>query len=306
MTMDATPPPAPVRANTFYSNLGLIPFALAHFLPFLAYFTGVTTTALWLFFVLFFVRQWAVTAGYHRYFAHKAFETSRVFQFILAFLAQATAQKGVLWWAGHHRAHHQYSDREGDLHSALRDGFYHSHMGWLFNGTEETDWDRIKDFAKFPELVWLDTFWFVPPVLTGVLSWFIAGWSGVWFSFFGSTVLMWHNTFTINSLAHVWGSRRYETKDTSRNNWILAITTLGEGWHNNHHYYSASARNGFYWWEVDVTYYILKLLSYVGIVWNLRPVPKRVLEEGRRRSVKATAEEEEAVAASASVATEAV
>jgi stearoyl-CoA desaturase (Delta-9 desaturase) len=303
MTMDVTPP-APVRANTLYSKLGVIPFIIAHFMPFLAYFTGVTNTAVWFFLISFFVRQWAVTAGYHRYFAHKAYETSRVFQFILAFLAQATAQKGALWWAAHHRAHHQYSDREGDLHSPVRDGFLYSHMGWLFADTEETDWDRIKDFAKFPELVWLDRYWWLPPFLTGVLAFVVGGWSTLWFGFFGSTVLMWHNTFTINSLAHVWGSRRFKTKDTSRNNPILAITTLGEGWHNNHHYYSASARNGFYWWEIDVTYYVLRILSVFGIVWNLRPVPKRVLEEGRRPIVESSEASDDSVPAA--VATEAV
>lgn len=299
--------PAPRRANTLYSRLGIIPFVIAHFMPFLAYFTGVTSTAVWLFIGLFLVRQWAVTAGYHRYFSHKAFETGRVFQFILAFLAQATAQKGVLWWAAHHRAHHQYSDREGDLHSPVLKGFWYSHVGWLFDDTEETDWERIKDFSKFPELVFLDRFWFLPPVLTGVFAYLVGGWSGLWFGFFGSTVLMWHNTFTINSLAHVWGSRRYKTKDTSRNNFFLALTTLGEGWHNNHHYYSASARNGFYWWEVDVTYYVLRLLSVFGIVWNLRPVPKRVLEEGMRaRAAETTPAETAPVAAPASVAPEAI
>lgn len=297
-------PSAVRRPWTAKEYLKALPFAISHLMPFFTLYTGVTSTAVWIFFVLFYTRLWGVTGGYHRYFSHKTFETSRAFQFFLAFLAQASAQKGALWWAAHHRTHHQHADREGDLHSPIREGFWYSHLGWLFADTEDTDYERIKDFAKYPELVWLNENWYVPPVLTGVLAYAIGGLPGLFFGFFGSTVLLWHSTFTINSLAHVWGSRRFETKDTSRNNVFLALLTLGEGWHNNHHYYCASARNGFYWWEVDVTYYVIRVLAFFRIVKNLKPVPKRVLELGLRPAKESPVDA--VVTASPSVAPEPV
>lgn len=262
---------------------GSAAFALTHLAVFGAIWTGVTWQAAVACAVLFFVRLWGVTAGYHRYFSHRTYKTSRVFQFILAFIAQSSAQKGALWWAAHHRRHHKHSDQKGDLHSPSREGFWFSHMGWLFvERSEATDFDRIKDFAKYPELVWLNKYYLVPPTLLAVAMLWLFGGSGLFIGFFLSTVLLYHATFTINSLSHVFGKRRFETTDTSKNNFWLALLTLGEGWHNNHHHYQSSARNGFYWWEIDLTYYGLKLLSWLGIVWDLRPVPQRVLDEGRR------------------------
>ena len=259
----------------------VIPFALCHVIVLAAFYTGVTWQAWALCVGLLVLRMWGVTAGYHRYFAHRTYKTSRVFQFILAFIAQSSAQKGALWWAAHHRNHHKLSDQEGDLHSPVLDGFWYSHMGWLFDDTAGTDYSRIQDFAKYPELVWLNKYFLVPPVLLGVVCSLVAGWPGLIVGFFLSTVLCWHITFLVNSLAHVAGKRRFETTDQSRNNWLIAILTLGEGWHNNHHHYQSSTRQGFYWWEVDVTYYVLKALSWVGIVWDLREPPARVLAEGR-------------------------
>ncbi|MEM9074570.1 MAG: acyl-CoA desaturase [Myxococcota bacterium] len=267
---------------------GSAAFVACHLAIFGAIYSGVTWQAAVACVVLIFVRLWGVTAGYHRYFSHRTFKTSRVFQFILAFLAQSSAQKGALWWAAHHRRHHKHSDQEGDLHSPVREGFWYSHLGWLFvDGSEITEYDRIRDFARYPELVWLNKFHLVPPTLlaVGLLYWL--GLPGLFIGFFLSTVLLWHITFTINSLAHVYGKRRFETTDDSRNSMFLGLLTLGEGWHNNHHRYQSSARNGFYWWEIDVTYYVLKMLSWVGIVWNLRPVPEKVLAEGRRRDREA-------------------
>lgn len=259
-----------------------IPFFLCQIAVIGVFFTGFTLPAVLLGVGLYLLRMWAITAGYHRYFSHRAYKTNRVFQFVLAFLAQTSAQKGALWWAAHHRRHHKHSDQEGDLHSPVREGFWFSHMMWMFvEGAEETDYARIKDFAKYPELVWLNKYYLVPPIMLGVACYLTLGWTGLFVGFFLSTFFTWHGTFLINSLAHVFGSRRFETTDDSRNNFLLAIITLGEGWHNNHHRYQASARNGFYWWEVDVTYYVLVALSWVGLVSDLRPVPAKILAEGR-------------------------
>ena len=259
------------------------PFILSHVAVLGAIWSGVTWQAAVLCVVLLFVRVWGITAGYHRYFAHRTYKTSRAFQFFLALLAQTSSQKGVLWWAAHHRVHHKLSDQPGDVHSPIQNSFWYAHVGWLFAGTEETRWDKIRDFAKYPELRWLNKYWAVPPTALAVFCFLIAGWPGLFIGFFLSTVLLWHNTFLINSLTHVWGKKRFDTTDESRNSWVTAILTLGEGWHNNHHHYQSSCRNGFYWWEIDVTYYVIKMLSWVGLVWDVREVPDHVLEEGRRR-----------------------
>lgn len=260
-----------------------LPFVLSHLAVLGAFWSGVTWQAVVLCVVLLFVRVWGITAGYHRYFSHRTYKTSRAFQLVLAVLAQSSSQKGVLWWASHHRVHHKHSDQPGDVHSPVQDGFWYAHVGWIFADTEATQWDKIRDFAKYPELRWLNRYWFVPPTVLAVACFVIAGWPGLFIGFFLSTVLLWHNTFLINSLTHVWGTRRFDTTDQSRNNLLTALLTLGEGWHNNHHHYQSSCRNGFYWWEVDVTYYVLKALSWVGLVWDLREVPQHVLQEGRRR-----------------------
>ncbi len=259
------------------------PFILSHVAVLGAFWSGVTWQAVVLCVVLLFVRVLGITAGYHRYFSHRTYKTSRPFQLVLAFIAQTSSQKGVLWWAAHHRVHHKLSDQPGDVHSPVQKSFLYAHLGWIFDDTEETRWEKIRDFAKYPELRWLNKHWVVPPTLLAIACFAIAGWPGLFIGFFLSTVLLWHNTFLINSLTHVWGKKRFDTTDESRNNLLTALLTLGEGWHNNHHHYQSSARNGFYWWEVDVTYYVLKLLSWVGLVWDLRPVPAHVLEEGRRR-----------------------
>ena len=262
------------------------PFVLCHLVPLGAIWSGVTWQAALTCVVLYWVRIWGVTAGYHRYFSHKSFETSRPFAFFLAFLAQSTAQKGAIWWASHHRHHHLYSDQPEDHHSPKQHGFWQAHLGWLYSGTDETDHKRVRDLEQYPELVWLNKHWLVPPVVLGTVVWLLFGWSGLFIGFFLSTVLTWHGTFTINSLCHVIGTRRFETTDTSRNHWFLALITLGEGWHNNHHHWMRSTRQGFYWWELDITYYVLRALSAVGIVWGIKEPPARVLEDGRRRDAE--------------------
>lgn len=260
-----------------------IPFVVAHLGCFAAIWTGVTWEAIAICGGLYFLRIFAIGAGYHRYFSHRAYATSRVFQFLLALLAQTTAQKSVLWWAAKHRHHHLHSDTEDDVHSPLQHGFLYSHVGWIFARRHDSaDLTRVGDLTRFPELMWLHKYELLPAVALGTLCFVFGGWAGLVVGFLWSTVLVWHATFCINSLAHVHGSRRYVTGDDSRNNWFLALLTMGEGWHNNHHAYQASVRQGFRWWEVDATYYILKALSWLGIVWDLKTPPEAVLRNEQR------------------------
>ena len=227
---------------------------------------------------LYVARMFGVVAGYHRYFAHRTYKMGRVMQFLMAFLAETSSQRGVLWWAAHHRDHHKHSDTPRDVHSPVRHGFLHAHMGWLYDHNGKTNWGRVKDLARYPELVALDKLWLVPPTLLGIACFVAYGWAGLLVGFMLSTALVWHGTFFINSMAHVWGSRRYKTTDDSRNNFWLALITLGEGWHNNHHHFMNSTRQGFFWWEVDIAYYILKAMSWVGLVSDLKEPPARVYE----------------------------
>ncbi len=244
----------------------------------LALWTGVTQGDLVLLAATLGVRMFAITAGYHRYFAHRSYRTGRVFQFLLALLGTTAIQKGPLWWAGNHRHHHRYSDEPGDPHSP-RDGFWQSHNGWIFDGRwDETPLESIRDFAKYPELVFLNRWHVLGPLGLAIFCWAVGGFGGLVWGFAVSTTLLWHFTYSINSLAHRWGSQRYATGDMSRNNLLLAILTMGEGWHNNHHHYMASARQGFFWWEIDLSYYILRGLAAVGIVWDLREPPAKVVQ----------------------------
>ncbi len=232
----------------------------------------------------YYVRMIVVTAGYHRYFAHRAFKTSRAFQFVLAVAAQSAAQKGVIWWASHHRWHHKYSDTPKDIHSARLRGFWYSHIGWVMAPEwEDTDQTLVGDLAKFPELRFLDrSGWnLLPTVLLALAFLVLGGGHALVWGYFVPTVLLWHGSFAINSLAHLIGRRRYATSDDSRNSFMLALLTTGEGWHNNHHHYQSSANQGFRWWEIDVTYYVLRLLALTGLVWDLRRPPAHVLEDHR-------------------------
>jgi stearoyl-CoA desaturase (delta-9 desaturase) len=261
-----------------YFNALTIPFWGIHALAIIGLaMLGFSWTGLVLCAALYVPRMFFVTGGYHRYFSHRSYKTSRWFQFLLALGAVSTSQKGVLWWAAHHRVHHKFSDMPGDLHSVKQSGFWWSHMGWILaRDLETTDMSRIKDFSKYPELRWLDRWWFVPPVAAAVVTFAIGGFFALVWGFALCQVFCWHGTFTINSLSHLWGGRRYSTDDDSRNNPVLAAITMGEGWHNNHHHYQVSARQGFYWWEYDVTYYVLRVLSALGVVWDVHAVPAHV------------------------------
>jgi stearoyl-CoA desaturase (Delta-9 desaturase) len=261
-----------------YFNALTLPFWGVHILAIIGIaITGLSWLGLAWCAAMYAPRIFFVTGAYHRYFSHRSYKTSRWFQFVLALGATFTGQKGVLWWAAHHRVHHKLSDMPGDLHSVKQSGFWWSHMGWILaRDLEGTDLSRIKDFSKYPELRWLDRYWMLPPVAAGVIAFLLGGFWGLIWAFAVPQVLCWHGTFTINSLSHLWGGRRYATDDDSRNNFVLAAITMGEGWHNNHHHYQVSARQGFYWWEIDCTYYVLRALSAVGLIWDLHGVPDHV------------------------------
>jgi stearoyl-CoA desaturase (delta-9 desaturase) len=226
---------------------------------------------------LYGVRMFAITAGYHRYFAHRTYRTSRVFQLVLALVGGTAAQKGALWWAAHHRDHHRFSDAAEDIHSPLRRGFWWSHVGWILSRRHHaTKLDRVKDLAGFPELRFLDRHHYLPPTALAVALLLAGGWPALLWGFFVSTAVLWHGTFAINSVAHVLGRRRYETGEGSRNSFLLALVTLGEGWHNNHHFYPGSTSQGFFWWELDVSFLALRALAALRIVSGLRTAPDRI------------------------------
>ncbi len=273
-----------------------LPFLILHLGCLAAFWVGVSPVAVWTAVALYFVRMFAVTGIYHRYFSHKTYSTSRVGQFLLALWGGTTVQRGALWWAYHHRHHHQHSDEPEDAHSPHVHGFWWSHIGWITSRRNfPTDYSTIKDLAKFPELVWLNRFDTVVPVVFAFAVFGFGalleahapglgtnGWQMLVWGFFISTTFLFHGTACINSMAHLMGRRRFDTGDDSRNSFILALICLGEGWHNNHHRYQSATRNGFYWWEIDLTYYGLKALSWTRLIWGLKPVPKSIMEEAAR------------------------
>lgn len=279
-----------------------IPFIILHAGCFGVIWVGASPFAVWTAVALYFVRMFAVTGIYHRYFSHKTYSTSRFGQFLLALWGATTVQRGALWWAYHHRHHHQHSDDPEDAHSPHVHGFLWSHIGWITSRRNfPTDYSKVKDLAKYPELVLLNRFDTVIPILLAIgiyalgegLAHFAPGLHTngaqllVW-GFFVSTTALFHGTSCINSMAHLMGGRRFNTTDDSRNSFILALICLGEGWHNNHHRYQSCTRNGFYWWEIDLTYYGLKALSYTGFIWGLKPVPASILEEAAHADHLAT------------------
>lgn len=268
-------------------------FWLVHLACIWAIWTGVSAVALLVCFALYVIRMFTITGVYHRYFSHRTYKTSRLFQFILAFIGATSAQKGPIWWSSHHRHHHKHSDTPEDVHSPVIHGIYYAHIGWVLSPQfVKTREEEVKDLLQFPELRWIDKFYVVPPFLLGAAVFFLGVWlqyaypqlntSGtqmlVW-GFFVSTVLLYHGTFCINSFCHLIGNRRFKTDDDSRNSLILALITLGEGWHNNHHRYPGSERQGFYWWEIDISHYILKGLEKLGLIWDLRTPPERIYAE---------------------------
>lgn len=266
-----------------FDLVGSIPFFAVHIAALVG---GILTGFQWQWLALavvsYVLRMFFVTAAYHRYFAHRTFKLGRVAQFVFAWMASTTLQKGVLWWAANHREHHRVSDQPEDLHSPIQHGVIWAHVGWILSRNyTRTRMDDIQDFAKFPELVWLNKYHLVPAILYAVALTAIGGLPWLVWGFFISSVALWHGTFTINSLSHIFGTQRYRSNDTSKNNPLLALVTLGEGWHNNHHTYMSSTNQGFFWWEFDITYYGLKILSWLGIARDLRKPPLALLENKR-------------------------
>lgn len=288
---------SPLLTQPLLRVLLLLPFLAIHLGAILAPLSGISLPALVTALLLYLVRMFAITAFYHRYFSHRSFATSRLMQFVMAMLGNAAAQRGPLWWAAHHRDHHRHSDTKQDAHSPVVDSLWHSHVGWIVQPHNyPTKKAMVKDWQQFPELDWLDRHDYVMPLLLALSCfalglafshwWPETGVSGLQMLLWGfcvSTVLCYHATFAINSLAHRWGSRPYATKDHSRNNLFLALITLGEGWHNNHHRFPAAARQGFRWWQIDCSYYILRAMAALGLIWQLQPVPEKILNEVHRQ-----------------------
>jgi len=275
--------------------LRTLPFIGMHLMCAGVIWVGVSSTALLVAAALYVLRLVAITGFYHRYFSHRTFRTSRALQFVFAVLGTMAVQRGPLWWAAHHRHHHAHADEADDSHSPAQHGFWWSHVGWFMNRSNfRTRSEMIRDLMRYPELRFLDRFDIVPPIALAALLFFGGnaladaypqlGTSGaqllIW-GFFISTVLLHHVTFTVNSLAHRFGRRRYATSDDSRNNWWIALLTFGEGWHNNHHHFPGSVRQGFYWWEIDLTYYLLRAMAACGLIWDLKTVPARFRDARR-------------------------
>lgn len=257
-------------------------FLLVHLLALGVFFVGFSWTGVALCIGSYYLRMFAVTAGFHRYFSHRTYRLPRVPAFLLAFLGQTAAQKGVLWWASNHRHHHKYSDRPEDIHSPLQGGFWWAHMGWILSPDyEKTDLSRVPDLAKYPELRWLDRRQFLPTILYAIALWLAFGPVGLFYGYFLSTALLWHGTFSVNSIMHVFGRRAFATTDDSRNSFLISLITMGEGWHNNHHWAPSSAAQGFRWWQWDGSWYVLWLAERVGLVRGLRRPPERWREAAR-------------------------
>jgi stearoyl-CoA desaturase (delta-9 desaturase) len=275
--------------------LRIVPLLFLHLMCLGVLWVGWSWTAVWVAALLYFVRMFAITGLYHRYFSHKAFKTNRFWQFIFGVLGNSAVQRGPLWWAAHHRHHHRYTDQEQDVHSPSLHGFWWSHIGWLTSKANfPTQYKYVTEWAQYPELRWLNRFDTIVPILLALGLYIFGallerfapglgtnGWQMLIWGFFISTTILLHATVTINSLDHMVGRRRYDTPDTSRNNVLLALITLGEGWHNNHHHYAVSARQGFFWWEIDITFYVLILMSRLGIIRDLRPVPEHMIYKNR-------------------------
>lgn len=296
-TTQPSGPPATTRHTPSDDRIhwfGNLPFLGIHLACVLVVWTGLSTTAVLIGLATIMIRMFGLTGGYHRYFCHRAFKTTRVFQFVLAWLGAAAAQMGPLWWAGHHRSHHRHTDTDDDVHSPGTKGFFWAHAGWIMSPRNQpTKFEWVPDLVKYPELCWLDKNHYVAPISLGVFLFVLGqslatlypqlgtnGWQLLVVALFCSTTVLYHVTFAVNSLGHRYGSRRYETDDASRNSFWLALITAGEGWHNNHHRYPTSERQGFYWWEVDFTHYTITVLSWLGIVWDIRGPAPAILQEG--------------------------
>lgn len=272
---------------------GSIAFFGVHVVGILAIFTGISWAAIGMCLFMYYSRMFAITGAYHRYFSHRTYKTSRFFQFVLAFWGASCGQQGPLWWAAHHRHHHKFSDTEQDIHSAKLRGLWWSHVGWILcKRYAPTNEEAVKDLAKYPELRWINKYHGVPPFILAASIFFFGvflqhaapglhtdGIQMLCWGFFTSTTFLYHGTFCINSLAHLIGKKRFDTGEESKNSLILSIITMGEGWHNNHHRYPYSERQGIYWWEVDMSHYVLRVFSWFGLVWDIKLHPEEIYRE---------------------------
>jgi stearoyl-CoA desaturase (delta-9 desaturase) len=261
-----------------------------------AFFVPVTTELLVASVLTYFLRVFAIEGVAHRYFSHRSFKTSRGFQLMLAVLMASTGQRGPIWWAMHHRRHHRYSDEPGDPHSPVLGSRFHAYLGWLVSDeTLATNPDEMRDLSRYQELVWINKYHYIFPLLTLVATYLLGqytsifgasqlGWSAVVWVFFVSTMAAHHVPYIVNTFAHgsrkgLFASRAYETPDTTSNLWWFAIPSMGAAWHNNHHRYMNAARAGFRWYELDLAYLTLRVLAAARLVWDLHEVPTHVVAE---------------------------
>ena len=211
-----------------------------------------------------------ISMGYHRLLTHRGFETSGAFRYVLATLGTMNFQGGPVGWVGTHRIHHRDSDTENDPHSP-RHGFLWAHLLWCL--AHDPLGRRRKaaalDLGRERGMVWLDKWFWVPQAVLAAVLYLLGGWSWVVWGVGVRTVFTYHATWLVNSASHTWGYRNFETKDDSRNNWWVALISWGEGWHNNHHAHQRSARHGMRWFEIDATYWSLRLLAWLRVVRNV-------------------------------------
>lgn len=270
---NADNPPPPTRAGRLIGIGDLLGFGVLHVVAVMTIVTvGFSWGAFGLFLATYAIRTWGVCVGFHRYFSHHSFKTSRPMQFAIAVVGTTAMQKGVLWWASTHRRHHRLADTPLDPHSPHHRSFLYSHCGWVFDPAHQGYDERIvADLTVYPELVWLERFKFVPVAALAAGLWMVTGPQGFLWGFCVSTVVLWHTTLSTGSFSHrVSGYRNFEMTDDSRNNRLIALLLLGEGWHNNHHRAPNSARHSTGWHEPDPLFATLRVLSAVGLVWSLR------------------------------------
>ncbi len=292
-------PESPIEAvktiKKEYLPWRFIPLLILHLSCGLVYFAGFSWVAFGVAFFAYALRMFAVTGFLHRYFAHRSFKTGRITQFVFAFIATASCQRGPLWWAANHRDHHKYSDTPNDTHSPYQLSFFDSHIGWVYwKENLETKHHNIKDFSKYKELVWLDKYDLIPAALYIVFLYFLGlglqtyypgletgPFQMIVWGFCISTVFLLHMVLSVNTICHLFGKQKFKTTDYSRNNWLMAIFTLGEGWHNNHHRFPNSMRQGFLWYEYDITGYIIRFFALIGLVTDIKPIPPNIIEEAK-------------------------
>jgi len=241
--------------------------------------TGTNSTDWLLFAVIYPIQSIGVGVSLHRYFAHRSFKTSRWFQFMMALMAASVFGDAVRF-TGKHRLHHRYSDTTNDTHTPLK-GFWSCWYGSLLdNGYTDAELcDAARDLKKYPELMWLHRYWMVPGLVLCGIAFLIGGLSSVAIGvLLGSTLLL-NQAAAVNYFCHKYGRRRFDTRDRSTNNALIAALSFGEGWHNNHHYYPATARAGFHWWEVDMYYWVIWLFEKLGLVWDVRQPTQEMLNK---------------------------